>query len=266
MAASRYNGVQTHISLPDMFNLTSALLAGTARGWRGSVAKPAPKLPAKPLELYEFEGCPFCRLTREVLTELDLDVMIYPCPRGGQRFRPEVKRLGGKQQFPFLVDPNTGVSMYESSDINAYLYKTYGGRLAPSKALGGTGALLGSQLATALRGLKGMRARSSNAPEKPLELYSFESSPYSRPVRELLCELEVPYLLRNFGKAHKADMGPPWVRNKFYPDAPLNSRNRRAMREQTGRSQVPYLIDPNTGKKMFESADIRKYLLTTYGI
>ena len=248
-----------------MFNLTTALLASTARGWRGSITRPAPKQPEKPLELYEFEGCPFCRLTREVLTELDLDAMIYPCPRGGTRFRPEVERLGGKQQFPYLVDPNTGVSMYESSDINAYLYKTYGDRKVPAKAQAGGGALLGSQLATAIRGLKGIRVRASRSPKKPLELYSFESSPYSRPVRELLCEMEIPYLLRNFGKAHKADMGPPWVRNKFYPDAPIKSRNRQAMRERTGRSQVPFLVDPNTGTEMFESSEIRKYLIANYG-
>lgn len=249
-----------------MLNLTSALLASTARGWRGSVAKPAKNQPEKPLELYEFEGCPFCRLTREVLTELDLDAMIYPCPRGGTRFRSEVERLGGKAQFPYLVDPNTGVSMYESGDINAYLYETYAGRKAPEKSLGGSGAVLGSQMATALRGLKGIKVRASRLPEKPLELYSFESSPYSRPVRELLCEMEIPYLLRNFGKAHKGDMGPPFIRNKFYPDAPLNSRNRRAMRERTGRSQVPFLIDPNTGVEMYESADIQKYLKQTYGM
>lgn len=248
-----------------MFNLTTAIIASTARGWRGSIAKPARKQPEKPLVLYEFEGCPFCRLTREVITELDLDVMIYPCPRGGTRFRPEVERLGGKQQFPYLVDPNTGVSQYESADINAYLYKTYGERTVPNQASGGSGAMLGSQLATAVRGLKGMRARPSKQPEHPLELYSFESSPYSRPVRELLCELEIPYLLRSFGKAHKADMGPPWIRNKFYPDAPLKSRNRQAMRERNGRSQVPFLIDPNTDTEMFESKDIQKYLLTTYG-
>ena len=34
--------------------------------------------------------------------------MIYPCPKGGTRFRPEIRRRGGKEQFPYLVDPNTG--------------------------------------------------------------------------------------------------------------------------------------------------------------
>jgi glutathione S-transferase len=27
---------------------------------------------------------------------------------------------------------------------------------------------------------------------------------------------------------------------------------------------VPYLVDPNTGREMFESAEIRKYLYETY--
>ena len=35
---------------------------------------------------------------------------------------------GGKAQFPYLVDPNTGVEMYESLDIIDYLFETYGQR------------------------------------------------------------------------------------------------------------------------------------------
>ena len=30
--------------------------------------------------------------------------------------------------------------------------------------------------------------------------------------------------------------------------------------------QVPYLVDPNTGVSMFESADIRRYLYDTYAL
>ena len=33
---------------------------------------------------------------------------------------------GGKAQFPYLVDPNTGREMYESDDIVRYLFDTYG--------------------------------------------------------------------------------------------------------------------------------------------
>lgn len=39
--------------------------------------------PRKPIEIYEFEGCPFCRKVREAVNILDLDVLFYPCPQGG---------------------------------------------------------------------------------------------------------------------------------------------------------------------------------------
>lgn len=248
-----------------MLNTLSSTLASTARVWRGSLAfRPAERQPAKLLELYEFEGCPFCRLVREAITELDLDVLIKPCPKGGKRFRPEVERLGGKAQFPFLVDPNTDRQLYESTDIIDYLYAEYGGRSAPARLLGGAGALMGSNAATLLRGLRGMRRRPARVPEQPLELYSFESSPFSRPVRELLCEMEISYVLRSFGKAVPQEIGPPWVRTRFFPDMPVRGRNRRAMHEQTGRLQVPYLVDPNTDEALYESSAIASYLKTTY--
>lgn len=48
---------------------------------------------------------------------LDLDVMFYPTPARGPTWRPKAKALGGKASFPYMVDENTGVSMYESDDI-----------------------------------------------------------------------------------------------------------------------------------------------------
>ncbi|CAM9962856.1 unnamed protein product, partial [Choristocarpus tenellus] len=85
------------------------------------------KQPRLPLEIYEFEGCPFCRKVREAVNLLDLDVVFYPCPRDGPTFRPKANKLGGKKQFPYLVDPNTKKSMYESDDIINYLFEVYGG-------------------------------------------------------------------------------------------------------------------------------------------
>lgn len=38
-------------------------------------------------------------------------------------FLHQAIELGGKKQFPFLVDPNTGKQMYESDDIINYLFK-----------------------------------------------------------------------------------------------------------------------------------------------
>ena len=39
---------------------------------------------------------------------LDLDVDVRPCPKGGSVWRNKVIEMGGKAQFPFLVDENTG--------------------------------------------------------------------------------------------------------------------------------------------------------------
>ena len=109
-------------------DLFTSTLASSLRGWQGIRSRPAPVRPAKTLQLYDIENCPYCRLVREALTELDLDAEIYPCPKQGERFRPEVVERGGKAQFPYLVDPNTGVEMYESLDIVEYLFDTYGQR------------------------------------------------------------------------------------------------------------------------------------------
>lgn len=63
---------------------------------------------------------------REAASILSLKLMVYPCPKEGTRFRPKVMELGGKTQFPYMVDPNTGVSMYESDDIIMHMFGNYG--------------------------------------------------------------------------------------------------------------------------------------------
>ncbi len=169
-------------------------------------------------------------------------------------------------QFPYLIDANTDAALYESAEIIEYLAHTYG---APTRNLNVAVQALrtaGAQLASGVRLLRGMNARPSRAPEQPLELYSFESSPYSRLVREVLCELEIPYRLRNTAKAVWPDMGPPWVRARLFPNTPVTGRNRTRLFELTGRVQVPYLIDPNTGQEMFESQRIVSYLENTYAL
>lgn len=247
----------------------SSVLASTLSAWRGSLTfRPARRLPEKPLELYEYEASPYCRLVREVLTELDLDCMIYPCPQEGRRFRPKVIATGGKALFPFLIDPNTGAQLYESADIIEYLARTYDGRLLrPARGLRrgvGIGTSAFNTLSRAYRGLRGYKARPSIAPERPLELFSFESSPYSRLVREVLCELELPYLLRSAGKGRWTDVGPPALRDRVFKGRQDTTRNRRWLAEHTGKVQVPYLIDPNTDTALYESADILRYLESTY--
>lgn len=112
--------------LSHQIKVAQALASSVAQGGRGMVGTPFPNQPEKSIKLYEFEGSPFCRRVREVLTLLNLDYEVYPCPKGGKKYRPVVKQLGGKTCFPFLVDENTGDQMYESQDIIHHLFKHYG--------------------------------------------------------------------------------------------------------------------------------------------
>ena len=100
-------------------------------------------------------------------------------------------------------------------------------------------------LASGWRLAFGERYRPARQPERPLELYGFESSPFCRIVREALCSLELLYLLHNVAK---------------------RSPKREAFVKRSGKMMVPYLVDPNTGQAMFESADIVRYLEQTYAL
>ncbi|KAJ6360578.1 hypothetical protein OIU77_004573 [Salix suchowensis] len=201
--------------------------------------------PPKPLQLYEFEACPFCRRVREAMTELDLSTEVYPCPKGSVRHREIVRKIGGKEQFPFLVDPNTGVSIYESGDIVKYLFQQYGKGRSPSTGLLES-TLFTGWVPTILRAGRGMtlweKAR-LDPPSKKLELFSFENNPNARLVREALCELELPYVLQNVG---------------------TGSQRTKLLVDVSGFQEVPYLIDPNTSAEIGDYKKILAYLFQTY--
>lgn len=225
---------------------TVALFAASgARYLVGRQVGPLGPRPKKMLELYEFEGCPFCRKVRDALTMLDLEVLVKPTPHGGERYRPAGIKLGGKKQFPLLVDPNEDLLLYESDDIVKHLYARYGAGAPPLAMRIGPLNTMSSFVASMMRPGHGGSARKSRAPAEPLELWSFELSPYCRRVRETLCELELPYVLHNVGRG---------------------SPSRPAFVKRSGKQLVPYLEDPNTGTKMFESLDIVAYLDATYAI
>ncbi len=243
-------------------------------GGRGVSGTPNPKQPVRALQLYDREGCPFCRRVREVLTLLNLDYEVYPCPKGGSRFRPIaeqiIQEIGGTVQFPLFIDENTGVRLLGSQTIIDYLFKTYGKtgktpakwKNLPNKPILGT-------LVSAARLMRGLKADPSNAkkalPAQLLQLWSFEGSPYTRLVRERLCELELPFELHNVAKERWQDMGPAVLRLKPGPYVPLaGGKRERVITQMQGRLQVPYLVDPNTGVHLFESKDIIDYLNHTY--
>lgn len=247
-------------------SVATSIAASSASLWRGTSLVTAAVQPKKRLRLYDMEGSPFCKLVREALTALGLDAEIYPCPRGGKCYRPEAIRIGGKAQFPLLVDPNNNTVMYESKDIIDYLFQTYGAQQTPAIYRPGKLRPLASGAGSVLRMMRGITGRAAKQPDKLLELWSFESSPYTRLVRERLTELELAYVLHNIGKEQFADMGPATMRVKPGPYKPKAGGRREQVLAQFGRVQVPYLEDPNTGAKLYESSKIIDYLEREYAV
>ncbi|CAN1277371.1 hypothetical protein LINPERPRIM_LOCUS16304 [Linum perenne] len=201
--------------------------------------------PEKPIEIYEFESCPFCRKVREIVAVLDLDVLFYPCPRNGPNFRPKAIELGGKKQFPYMVDPNTGTAMYESDQIIKYLVDKYGNGEVPIMLSLGLLTLIHYCFNYLVNAIQGQSYRPSKLPPQPLEIWAYEGSPFCKLVREVLVELELPHIYRSCARG---------------------SPKRQILYDKTGTFQAPYLEDPNTGVQMYESAEIIEYLTATYAI
>src|SRR5438876_80958 len=101
--------------------------------------------------------------------------------------------------------------------------------------------------ATAVRLGRGAfpRVTAAGRPDPPKlpVLYNMEGSPYCRKVREALSELDLEHVVRN---------------------VPKGSPKRAALVERGGKMQVPYLIDPNTDRALYESDDIVAYLEAQY--
>jgi glutathione S-transferase len=220
-----------------------------------SVLQTAPR-PQKPLILYEYDASPFCKRVRETINLLDLTVEYRPCPGARQSsFSEELFERTGKQTVPYLIDPNTGVEMFESDDQIQYLLDTYG----PDKSLYDGKALwpitfkefsiFTSTIAALVRNMPGSsrqpNARPDNEEMLPLELWGYEASPFVKPVREKLVSLALPHLMVSCSRG---------------------SANRDRLIERTGRFQVPFLVDPNTGLELFESPEICEYLDAVYTV
>lgn len=98
---------------------------------------------------------------------------------------------------------------------------------------------------TILRGAKGMMGTAKPMqPEKPLIIHEMEGCPYCRRVREVMTHLNLDYESRP--SPHKGIL---------YRDE---------LKQLSGATQVPYLIDENTDVQMPESQDIIDYLFEHY--
>lgn len=207
--------------------------------------------PEEPLIIYDKQNCPECRMVREAVSILDLDILFKPCPEGDGTvgWQSELAGKGnskGHGWAPYMVDPNTGMEVEGGSQIVAYMFRNYGNN-RPPLLLAGAGLLgtLLAKLALSPRGNKGaVAAPKSTKPEKPLELWAYEASPFCVLVREALGEVGVAHVQRTCARG---------------------SSKRQELFERRGHFQVPYLEDPNTGVAMFESTAIIEYIHKTYG-
>lgn len=191
------------------FDWTLSLLASVLRLGAGGRA-PRPDSHAQPIILYEFENCPFCRIAREAISATGIVVDVRPCPKQGTRYRPRAVELGGKAQFPYVSDPNTGTSMYESADISAYVRKTYAPGRRPLIHWLAPLSLFSSIAVVFLRQARGMIAATANSPDLPLSFSAPENSPGARIVRETLSTREIRYYWTSSPK----DSGPPLLQDE----------------------------------------------------
>lgn len=103
-----------------------------------------------------------------------------------------------------------------------------------------------SMAASAVRGWSGARVgRLGRRPERTLVLFEKEPCPHSRLVREALSILDLD-----------AEMRP-------CPEGEL--AHRAELKSRGGDELIPFLIDPNTGEHLYDSARIVRYLFQRYG-
>ena len=228
----------------EALDLGSSILATLVRGGSGTVVGHLGERPERTLVLYEKESCPFSRLAREALSILDIDADMIPCPEGADVHRQQLVRVGGEEQLPFLVDPNTATQLYDSDAIVDHLFETYGDGTRPAQMRSMKLAKQSSKLASRLRGGRGDRKEPRRECRERLELFGYEGSPHTRLVRERLSAYALPWTCRNLAR---------------------NSPRRDAFEREHGRVQLPFLRDPNTGTELYESRAIVRYLNERYG-
>ena len=110
------------------FQTTTATVATLLRGLAGSKRQENARPDNEemlPLELWGYEVSPFVRPVREKLCSLCLKHVLIPTSRGSANRDRLVAKTGVQFQVPYLVDPNTGVELFESPEIIDYLEEVY---------------------------------------------------------------------------------------------------------------------------------------------
>eukprot|EP00571_Detonula_confervacea_P014530 CAMPEP_0172308430 /NCGR_PEP_ID=MMETSP1058-20130122/9023_1 /TAXON_ID=83371 /ORGANISM="Detonula confervacea, Strain CCMP 353" /LENGTH=330 /DNA_ID=CAMNT_0013020841 /DNA_START=55 /DNA_END=1044 /DNA_ORIENTATION=- len=214
-----------------------------------SVLDQAVRRPEETIVLYGIESSPRCKRVREMMNLLDITYECRPC------FGENNNDQAVAAAVPYIDDPNIDRTISGDDKIIEHLLEQYGPPTSSydRKALWPITfqefSLATSQLTAMLRGNPGAtqqpNSRPDNANMKPLELWAYECSPFVQPVKEKLASLGLPHRIVSCSRG---------------------SKNRDRMVEKTGRFQVPYLVDSNTGIDMFEGAEIVEYLEAVYTV
>jgi anaphase-promoting complex subunit 7 len=207
--------------------------------------------PDRPLLLYSYEGNQFCRLVREVLTELDLVYELRSAGKGSPRREELASVSGGSTQCPFLIDPNTGTAMLESADIIRYLYQTYAFYTPPNEVLQWASDVvlpLVKPIFAVLAPIQaGSRRESPTSYERELAektseiqstirqhdlvVYTYDWSPFSTECKAVLDNLKIKY--------HDVSLGPEWIPGLIREGGAMT---RAALLSMTGQSSLPHVF------------------------
>jgi anaphase-promoting complex subunit 7 len=209
--------------------------------------------PRRPLILYSYEGNQFCRLVREVFTELDIVYELRSVGKKSKRREELAAVYGGSIQCPYMIDPNTGVQMAESTDIIKYLYRTYALWTPPNEVLEGISKILLPWVRPILSALAPVQARFTTE-EEPDHAYGTEIANFKKKIKEEVASepvviytyalspfcMEAKKLLDNFDIDYKEiSLGAQWIPGLI---AQGGSQKRAALLELTGQSSLPNIF------------------------
>ena len=205
--------------------------------------------PTKHLILYSYEGNQFCRLVREVLTELDLPYELRSAGKSSPRRAQMSAMTGGSSQCPYLIDENTDTAMFESADIVRYLYKTYALWTPPSELLEGASVVVTPLLRPVYQKLAPLQAGSSGEDTAAYDaaiakatseieeevasnvvvVYTYSLSPFCTEATALLDNLNVNY--------KEISLGKEWL-----PGLIDHLVKRAALGTMTGQTSLPHVF------------------------
>ncbi len=201
--------------------------------------------------LYSYEGNQFCRLVREVLSELDITYELRSAGKGSTRRQELSKITGGSTQCPFLIDPNTNISMPESKDIIKYLYKQYAKFKPPSELLGGVSRIITPLLKPLFKIVAPLQAGSNREDkaeydkeiaeakaeiEKEISsnkvvVYTYSLSPFCKEAVGVLDSLDIEY--------ENISLGLEWLPFLINEGG---SQKRAALGGKTGQTSLPHVF------------------------